>query len=103
MSDEEFSGALANERGTVKIDKYVILTEKSPKIIIFDNELQRNICSINTLDADDNVALAQILLDELNTGAYEPVEDVPVENGSVDDVDDDSPSMNSDGELNDGE
>jgi hypothetical protein len=56
---------------SVKIDRYQLNYEKSPKIIIFDNKLQKNICSVNTLDKDNNELLAQILLDELNTGKYE--------------------------------
>ena len=56
---------------SVKIDRYQIRYEKSPKIVIFDNKLQKNICSLNTLDKDNNESLAQILLDELNTGKYE--------------------------------
>ena len=60
---------------TVKIDRYQIRFEKSPKIVVFDNKLQKNICSLNTLKKDDNVALAQIVLDELNTGNYEEEDD----------------------------
>ena len=60
---------------SVKIDKYVIKDEKTPKIIIFDNELQRNIVSVNTLVAEFNLALAGIILDELNTGKYEVDDD----------------------------
>ena len=56
---------------TVQIDRYELKEEASPKIIVFDNKLQRNICSVNTLDKENNVLLANILLDELNTGKYE--------------------------------
>lgn len=56
---------------SVKIDRYELNDEASPKIIVFDNKLQRNICSVNTLDKENNVLLANILLDELNTGKYE--------------------------------
>jgi len=56
---------------SVKIDRYELKFEQSPKIIVFDNKLQRNICSVNTLDRDNNVLLATILLNELNTGNYE--------------------------------
>lgn len=53
------------------IDRYELNEEQSPKIIIFDNKLQRNICSVNTLDKENNILLANILLDEMNTGKYE--------------------------------
>ena len=56
---------------SVKIDRYELKFEQSPKIIIFDNKLQMNIASVNTKNKDNNVSLAQILLDELNTGHYE--------------------------------
>lgn len=56
---------------SVKIDRYELKFEQSPKIIIFDNKLQMNIASVNTKDKENNVSLAQILLDELNTGHYE--------------------------------
>lgn len=59
---------------SVKIDRYSLSDEASPKIIIFDNKLQRNICSVNTLNRENNVLLANILLDELNTGKYEEEE-----------------------------
>ena len=95
MTDE----ANVNGIGTVKIDKYVLKTEKSPKIIIFDNELQKNIVSVNTLIAENNLALAQMILLELNTGKYEPVDEDIVDDEVVDDTPDDSPSMNSDGDL----
>ena len=95
MTDE----ANMNSVGTVKIDKYVLKTEKSPKIIIFDNELQKNIVSVNTLVAENNLALAQMILLELNTGKYEPVDEDIVDDEVVDDTPDDSPSMNSDGDL----
>ena len=60
---------------SVKIDKYVLVTEKSPKVIVFDNSIQRNIVSVNTLSDEHNLALAEMILAELNTGKYEPVED----------------------------
>ncbi len=56
---------------TVQIDRYVIYETQGPKIVIYDKELERNICSVNTLNRENNVALANILLDELNTGKYE--------------------------------
>lgn len=56
---------------SVKIDRYELKFEQSPKIIVFDNMLQRNICSVNMLDRDNNVLLVTILLNELNTGNYE--------------------------------
>ena len=56
---------------TVQIDRYAIYESPSPKVIIYDKELERNICSVNTLNKENNVALANILLDELNTGKYE--------------------------------
>lgn len=59
----------------VKIDKYVLVTEKSPKVIVFDNSIQRNIVSVNTLSDEHNLALAEMILAELNTGKYEVVED----------------------------
>ena len=59
----------------VKIDKYVLVTEKSPKVIVFDNSIQRNIVSVNTLSDEHNLALAEMILAELNTGKYEAVED----------------------------
>lgn len=60
---------------SVKIDKYRLIDEKSPKIIIYDNELQRNIISVNTVDVDNNLALAEMILEELNTGKYEVDDD----------------------------
>ena len=57
----------------VTIDKYVIRDEKSPKIMIYDNERQMIICSCNTVNEEWNRALANIVLDELNTGNYEEV------------------------------
>lgn len=60
---------------SVKIDRYEIKYEKSPKIIIFDNKLQRNICSVNTTDKDHNVRLSEMILSELNTGNYEESEE----------------------------
>ena len=60
---------------SVMIDRYELKYVASPKIIIFDNKLQRNICSVNTLNRENNVLLANILLDELNTGKYEEEQD----------------------------
>ena len=60
---------------SVMIDKYVIKTEQIPKVLIYDNELQRHIVSVNTINAEHNTAIAEIILQELNTGKYEPVED----------------------------
>ena len=56
---------------SVQIDRYVIYEEQSPRVIIYDRELERNICGITTLNRENNIALANILLDELNTGKYE--------------------------------
>lgn len=56
---------------TVQIDRYALYETQSPKVIIYDKELERNICSVNTLNRENNIALANILLDELNTGKYE--------------------------------
>ena len=56
---------------SVLIDRYVLNLENSPKVLIYDKKLERVICSVNTLDRENNVALANILLDELNTGKYE--------------------------------
>lgn len=82
---------MSNE--TVKIDKYVLKTEKSPKIIIFDNDLQKNIVSVNTLNNENNLLLAEMILAELNTGRYEVVEDDGESNNNnnngVDDKSDD--------------
>ena len=61
---------------SVLIDRYVLNLENSPKVLIYDKKLERVICSVNTLDRENNVALANILLDELNTGRYEE-EDSP--------------------------
>jgi len=60
---------------SVLIDRYVLNLENSPKVLIYDKMLERVICSVNTLDRENNVALGNILLDELNTGRYE--EDSP--------------------------
>lgn len=60
---------------SVLIDRYVLNLENSPRVLIYDKKLERNIGSVNTLDKEINVALANILLDELNTGRYE--EDSP--------------------------
>ena len=56
---------------TVKIDRYEIIEKESPKVIIYDNKLQMSIASIYTKIKEYNIALAQIILDELNTGHYE--------------------------------
>ena len=56
---------------TVKIDRYEIMEGQSPKVWIYDNKMQMNIASINTKNKDHNMSLAQIILDELNTGHYE--------------------------------
>lgn len=56
---------------SVLIDRYVLNLENSPKVLIYDKKLERVICSVNTLDRENNVALGNILLDELNTGKYE--------------------------------
>ena len=56
---------------SVLIDRYVLNLENSPKVLIYDKKLERVICSVNTLDRENNVALGNILLDELNTGEYE--------------------------------
>jgi len=61
---------------SVLIDRYVLNLENSPKVLIYDKMLERVICSVNTLDRENNVALGNILLDELNTGRYEE-EDSP--------------------------
>ena len=55
----------------VKIDKYVIVDEKSPRYMIYDNSIQKHIVSVNTLNRDDNLLLAEMILEELNTGKYE--------------------------------
>ena len=67
----------------VKIDKYVLVTEKSPKVIVFDNSIQRNIVSVNTLSDEHNLALAEMILAELNTGKYEAVEDDSGNTGDI--------------------
>lgn len=67
----------------VKIDKYVLVTEKSPKVIVFDNSIQRNIVSVNTLSDEHNLALAEMILAELNTGKYEVVEDDSGNTGDI--------------------
>ena len=60
---------------SVLIDRYVLNLENSPKVLIYDKKLERVICSVNTLDRENNVALGNILLDELNTGKYEEDEE----------------------------
>lgn len=56
---------------TVKIDRYEIIEKESPKVVIYDNKLQMSIASIYTKVKEYNMSLAQIILDELNTGHYE--------------------------------
>ena len=56
---------------TVKIDRYEIIEKESPKVVIYDNKLQMSIASIYTKVKEHNMSLAQIILDELNTGNYE--------------------------------
>ena len=56
---------------TVKIDRYEIIEKESPKVVIYDNKLQMSIASIYTKVKEHNMCLAQIILDELNTGNYE--------------------------------
>ena len=55
---------------TVKIDRYELVVKES-KVVIYDNKLQMSIASIYTKVKDYNMSLAQIILDELNTGHYE--------------------------------
>ena len=55
---------------TVKIDRYELVVKES-KVVIYDNKLQMSIASIYTKVKDHNMSLAQIILDELNTGHYE--------------------------------
>ena len=55
---------------TVKIDRYELIVKES-KVVIYDNKLQMSIASIYTKVKDYNMSLAQIILDELNTGHYE--------------------------------
>lgn len=55
---------------TVKIDRYELIVKES-KIVIYDNKLQMSIASIYTKVKEHNMSLAQIILDELNTGNYE--------------------------------
>ena len=55
---------------TVKIDRYELIVKES-KIVIYDNKLQMSIASIYTKVKEYNMSLAQIILDELNTGHYE--------------------------------
>ena len=74
---------------SVKIDKYVLKDEKSPRILIFDKEIQQNIVSVNTLNNEFNLLLAEMILAELNTGKYEPVEDdTPIDTVSPAETDD---------------
>ena len=56
---------------SVKIDRYEIIEKESPKVVIYDNKLQMSIASIYTKVKEYNMSLAQIILDELNTGHYE--------------------------------
>ena len=55
---------------TVKIDRYELVVKES-KVVIYDNKLQMSIASFYTKVKDNNLSLAQIVLDELNTGHYE--------------------------------
>ena len=55
---------------TVKIDRYELVVQES-KVVIYDNKLQMSIASIYTKVKEHNMSLAQIILDELNTGHYE--------------------------------
>ena len=55
---------------SVKIDRYEIIVKES-KVLIYDNKLQMSIASFYTKVKDNNLSLAQIVLDELNTGHYE--------------------------------
>ena len=55
---------------SVKIDRYELIVKES-KVVIYDNKLQMSIASIYTKVKDHNMSLAQIILDELNTGNYE--------------------------------
>ena len=55
---------------TVKIDRYELVVKES-KVVIYDNKLQMSIGSIYTKVKEHNMSLAQIILDELNTGHYE--------------------------------
>lgn len=55
---------------TVKIDRYVIDSESSPKVLIKDMLYGRYIANVNTNNREHNLRLASILLDELNTGDY---------------------------------
>lgn len=55
---------------TVKIDRYELVVKES-KVVIYDNKLQMSIASIYTKIKEYNMSLAQIILDELNTGNYE--------------------------------
>ena len=55
---------------SVKIDRYELIVKES-KVVIYDNKLQMSIASIYTKVKEYNMSLAQIILDELNTGNYE--------------------------------
>ena len=55
---------------SVKIDRYELVVKES-KVVIYDNKLQMSIASIYTKVKEYNMSLAQIILDELNTGHYE--------------------------------
>ena len=72
---------------SVKIDKYVLKDEKSPRVLIFDKEIQQNIVSVNTLNNENNLLLAEMILAELNTGKYEVVEDDSGNTGDIIDSD----------------
>ena len=89
---------------SVKIDKYVLKDEKSPRILIFDKEIQQNIVSVNTLNNENNLLLAEMILAELNTGKYEPVEDdvEPIDDTSSSPSDSSPIEQNDDGDVGDG-
>ena len=55
---------------SVKIDRYELIVKES-KVVIYDNKLQMSIASVYTNVKEYNMSLAQIILDELNTGNYE--------------------------------
>lgn len=84
---------------SVKIDKYVLKDEKSPRVLIFDKEIQQNIVSVNTLNNEFNLLLAEMILAELNTGKYEPVEDdTPIDTVSPAETDDNDGAVESTGD-----
>lgn len=61
---------------SVQIDRYELNGEQSPKILVLDKKTNSFICSLNTVNKEYNLALANILLDELNTGKYEEDDEV---------------------------